>query len=102
MENIRGVGSSCDDEYWDLRVEPCSGLRVSHYSQNLLVGICFTSQYIFQKEIPLLITRAAIRAIIWATIASLPFGFMLMVCAAQLMTRIDFLGMATMNQTVHN
>lgn len=78
MNNIWEAGSSCDDEYWKLRVEHCSGLRVSHYSQNVLVGISSTSQDIFQKDIQLVTTRAVRRAMMWPTIMILPFDFVLM------------------------
>lgn len=78
MNNIWEAGSSCDDGYWNLRVEHCSGLRVSHCSQNMLVGISSTSQDIFQKDIQLVTTRAACRAMMWPTIVILPFDFVLM------------------------
>lgn len=42
MRDIRKSDSSWDEELTNLRAEPSSGLRVSHYSQNLLGRISFT------------------------------------------------------------
>jgi hypothetical protein len=107
MKNILMAGSTCDAEHWNLRVEPSSGLRLLHYTRAISVEIFTASANIFWMDIPPLTGRATCRAMMWANMVSLQFGFGLMLlgwlhAAANVMTRINMLGMATASRIIHD